>query len=74
MPPSKFSSIKYEWTDLGQKLHSWEYKTPHDFEDKTVLVVGIGSSAGDIAAELGRIAKQVLLLMIDLFLAFHSLV
>ncbi|CAF3006328.1 unnamed protein product [Rotaria socialis] len=45
----------------GGKLHSWQYKTPHGFEDKTVLIVGIGSSAGDMAVELGRAAKQVYL-------------
>lgn len=44
---------------LGQKLHSWQYKTPHGFEDKTVLVVGIGNSGADMVVELGRFAKQV---------------
>ena len=44
----------------GQKLHSWQYKTPQGFEDKTVLVVGVGNSGGDMAVELGRIAKQVI--------------
>jgi len=29
-------------------------------QDKTVLIIGIGSSAGDMAVELGRAAKQVL--------------
>jgi dimethylaniline monooxygenase (N-oxide forming) len=43
----------------GQKLHSWQYKTPNGFEDKTVLVIGIGNSGGDMVVELGRIAKQV---------------
>ncbi|CAF3313891.1 unnamed protein product [Rotaria socialis] len=45
----------------GRKLHSWQYKTSHGFEDKNVLVVGIGNSGGDLAVELGRIAKQVYL-------------
>ncbi|UJR36615.1 hypothetical protein I4U23_029335, partial [Adineta vaga] len=45
----------------GRKLHSWEYKTPHGFEDKTVLIVGIGNSGGDMVVELGRFAKQVYL-------------
>jgi cation diffusion facilitator CzcD-associated flavoprotein CzcO len=44
---------------LGQKLHSWQYKTHRDFEDKTILIVGLGNSAGDMAVELGRLAKQV---------------
>ena len=44
---------------LGRKLHSWQYKSPHGFEDKVVLVIGIGNSAGDMVVELGRFAKQV---------------
>lgn len=45
----------------GQKLHSWQYKTSKGFEDKNVLVIGIGNSGGDLAVELGRVAKQVYL-------------
>lgn len=48
-------------------MHSWQYKTPHDLEDKIVLIVGIGSSAGDMAVELGRVAKQVFIMAIILF-------
>ncbi|CAF5175829.1 unnamed protein product, partial [Rotaria sp. Silwood1] len=44
-----------------EKLHSWQYKTSHGLEDKTVLIIGIGSSAGDMAVELGHVAKQVYL-------------
>ncbi|CAF3764421.1 unnamed protein product, partial [Rotaria sordida] len=44
-----------------QKLHSWQYKTSHGFEDKNVLVIGIGNSGGDLVVELGRVAKQVYL-------------
>lgn len=44
---------------IGQKLHSWQYKTTHGLEDKTVLIVGIGNSAGDMAVEVGRVARQV---------------
>jgi dimethylaniline monooxygenase (N-oxide forming) len=40
-------------------LHSWQYKTPQGFEDKTVLVIGVGNSGGDMVVELGRAAKQV---------------
>lgn len=39
----------------------WQYKTPLSFENKTVLVMGIENSGGDMAVELGRIAKQVYL-------------
>ena len=43
----------------GRKLHSWQYKTPQGFEDKTVLVVGVGNSGGDMVVDLARVAKQV---------------
>ncbi|CAF2384431.1 unnamed protein product [Rotaria sp. Silwood2] len=39
----------------------WQYKTSHGFEDKNVLIIGIGNSGGDLAVELGRVAKQVYL-------------
>ncbi|CAF4010515.1 unnamed protein product [Rotaria sp. Silwood2] len=42
----------------SEKLHSWQYKTSHGYEDKTVLIIGIGSSADDMAVELGHVAKQ----------------
>ncbi|CAF3374545.1 unnamed protein product [Rotaria sp. Silwood1] len=45
----------------GRKIHSWQYKTSHGFEDKNVLVIGIGNSGGDLVVELGRVAKQVYL-------------
>ncbi|CAF1031624.1 unnamed protein product [Adineta ricciae] len=45
----------------GTKLHSWQYKTPHGFEDKVVVIIGIGNSGGDMVVELGRFAKQVYL-------------
>lgn len=45
----------------GEKLHSWQYKTSKGFEDKNVLVIGIGNSGGDLVVELGRVAKQVYL-------------
>ncbi|CAF3397574.1 unnamed protein product [Rotaria sp. Silwood1] len=35
--------------------------TSHGFEDKNVLVIGIGNSGGDLVVELGRVAKQVYL-------------
>ncbi|RWS19294.1 dimethylaniline monooxygenase [N-oxide-forming] 5-like protein, partial [Leptotrombidium deliense] len=45
----------------GKIMHSHEYKTWHGFEDKNVVVVGIGASGGDIATELSRVANQVYL-------------
>ncbi|KAI1300025.1 Flavin-containing monooxygenase 5 [Halotydeus destructor] len=45
----------------GQVFHSHSYKTPKGFEDKTVVVLGIGNSAGDLAVELSSVAGQVYL-------------
>lgn len=43
----------------GQVIHSHSYKDSRGFEDQRVLVVGIGNSGGDIAAELSRTAEKV---------------
>ncbi|GFR98981.1 dimethylaniline monooxygenase [N-oxide-forming] [Elysia marginata] len=45
----------------GKVLHTNQYRKPNGYEDKRVLVVGIGNSAGDCAVELSRVAKQVYL-------------
>ncbi len=42
----------------GQKIHSSEYKNNVSFKDKRVLVIGIGESASDIAAEVCEVAKE----------------
>lgn len=52
------------WPDFpgrfdGVAIHSHAYKTADPFEDKRVLVVGIGNSAVDIAVDLCRRAKSV---------------
>ncbi len=47
----------------GTILHSHSYKKPDGFEDKTVVVVGIGNSGGDAVVELSTVANKV----------FHSL-
>lgn len=46
-------------TFKGQYLHSRDYKTPDEWRNKKVVVVGIGNSGGDIAVELSRVTKQV---------------
>ncbi len=43
----------------GQVLHASEYRTADPFAGKRVLVVGSGSSAGDIAVDLGASAAFV---------------
>nr|XP_006128857.1 dimethylaniline monooxygenase [N-oxide-forming] 2 [Pelodiscus sinensis] len=45
----------------GQYFHSREYKTPEGFQGKTVVVIGMGNSASDIAVELCQTAKRVTL-------------
>ncbi|XP_018114111.1 dimethylaniline monooxygenase [N-oxide-forming] 2-like [Xenopus laevis] len=43
----------------GHYIHSRFYKDSTYYQGKTVLVVGIGNSAGDIAVEISTTAKQV---------------
>eukprot|EP00795_Rhopilema_esculentum_P015437 gene15437-6683_t len=45
----------------GKKIHAKQYKDFKGYEDKRVLVIGIGNSGGDISVELSRHAKQVFL-------------
>lgn len=46
-------------TFSGRCFHSWEYKDAHAYRGKRVVVVGTGSSGGDIAVEMSRCAKKV---------------
>nr|XP_033817193.1 dimethylaniline monooxygenase [N-oxide-forming] 2-like [Geotrypetes seraphini]XP_033817194.1 dimethylaniline monooxygenase [N-oxide-forming] 2-like [Geotrypetes seraphini]XP_033817195.1 dimethylaniline monooxygenase [N-oxide-forming] 2-like [Geotrypetes seraphini]XP_033817196.1 dimethylaniline monooxygenase [N-oxide-forming] 2-like [Geotrypetes seraphini]XP_033817197.1 dimethylaniline monooxygenase [N-oxide-forming] 2-like [Geotrypetes seraphini]XP_033817198.1 dimethylaniline monooxygenase len=45
----------------GRWFHSREYKTPDGFQNKKVLILGIGNSAADIATELSHTASEVFL-------------
>src|SRR5690606_23010573 len=45
----------------GEAIHSHHYKVADPFDGKRVLVVGIGNSAVDIAVDLARRARSVLL-------------
>ncbi|MET0876039.1 MAG: NAD(P)-binding domain-containing protein [Tardiphaga sp.] len=45
----------------GTAIHSSQYRTAQSFEDKKVLVVGIGNSAVDIAVDLCKRASHVAL-------------
>ncbi|XP_054458149.1 flavin-containing monooxygenase 5-like [Anoplopoma fimbria] len=48
-------------TFKGKYFHSRDYKTPEEWRNKKVVVIGIGNSGGDIAVELSRVTKQVYL-------------
>lgn len=48
-------------TFKGRIIHSHDYKTYQGYEEKNVVVVGIGNSGGDCAVELSRVSKQVYL-------------
>ena len=43
----------------GDLMHSVHYRRPAGFEEKRVLVVGAGNSAGEIAVELARSGARV---------------
>lgn len=45
----------------GKVLHSHDYKTPHDYLDQRVVIIGIGNSGGDAAVELSHVTSQVFL-------------
>lgn len=45
----------------GQALHSHFYKTPDQFADKRVLIIGIGNSGCDIACDISRVAAETVL-------------
>uniref|UniRef100_A0A3Q1FKS2 Flavin-containing monooxygenase n=1 Tax=Acanthochromis polyacanthus TaxID=80966 RepID=A0A3Q1FKS2_9TELE len=48
-------------TFTGKYFHSRDYKTPEEWRNKKVVVIGIGNSGGDIAVELSRVTKQLYL-------------
>ena len=46
----------------GKVTHTHDYKDYHGYENKRVLIIGIGNSGGDVATELSRISSQVIFL------------
>lgn len=48
-------------TFRGRVLHAHEYRKASPFEDRRVLVIGMGNSGGDIAVELSYVCSQVYL-------------
>ncbi len=53
--------VNFDGTFDGKTLHAHDYKTLDGFEDKEVLIIGIGNSAVDIACELTTVAKKVII-------------
>lgn len=45
----------------GTTLHAHDYKSLDGFSNKSVLIIGIGNSAVDIACELSTVAKNVVI-------------
>ncbi|XP_039985150.1 flavin-containing monooxygenase 5-like isoform X1 [Xiphias gladius] len=58
LPLRDFPGIE---TFQGKYFHSRDYKTPEEWRNKKVVVIGIGNSGGDIAVELSRVTKQLYL-------------
>ena len=49
----------------GQVVHTHDYRVPKGYEDKRIVVVGIGNSGADVAVELSCVASQVSWRLID---------
>ncbi|XP_023235954.1 dimethylaniline monooxygenase [N-oxide-forming] 5-like [Centruroides sculpturatus] len=45
----------------GRIIHTHSYKKPNGYDDKKVLVIGVGNSGGDAAVELSSVASKVYL-------------
>lgn len=60
-PSLPLSEFKGHETFSGRCFHSWEYKDADDCRGKKVVVVGLGNSGGDIAAEISRSAEKTFL-------------
>ncbi|CAH1760298.1 269_t:CDS:10 [Entrophospora sp. SA101] len=54
---------KFEGMDVfkGKQLHSHFYRSPEEFANKRVIVVGVGNSGMDISVELSHSASEVYL-------------
>ncbi len=51
----RFPNPPFKGNFIGETIHSHEYKESAQVKDKDVLIVGIGNSAVDIAAEAARL-------------------
>ena len=44
----------------GKMIHSYQYRSPENFRDKHIVVVGAGPSGHDIALDVAQVAKKVI--------------
>ncbi|XP_028442626.1 dimethylaniline monooxygenase [N-oxide-forming] 5-like [Perca flavescens] len=58
LPLSDFPGVE---TFKGRYFHSWEYRNTEGLQGKSVVVIGIGNSGGDIAVDVSRVAQKVYL-------------
>ncbi|XP_008586860.1 PREDICTED: dimethylaniline monooxygenase [N-oxide-forming] 3 [Galeopterus variegatus] len=58
LPKESFPGLK---RFKGKCFHSRDYKEPEVFKGKRVLVIGLGNSGCDIAAEISRTAEKVVI-------------
>jgi dimethylaniline monooxygenase (N-oxide forming) len=49
----------------GEQMHSAAYRTPDRFAGKDVLVLGLGTSGGEVAGEVAGVARRVLVSVRD---------
>lgn len=47
----------------GEQIHSHYYRTPEQYTDKRVLVIGIGNSACDVATDCSDVAERTIIAM-----------
>lgn len=52
---------RFEGTFDGEQIHSHHYRTAEPFEGKSVLIVGIGNSAVDVAVDVCKSARATFL-------------
>jgi dimethylaniline monooxygenase (N-oxide forming) len=43
----------------GTRIHPHDFRDSSGYEDKRVVVIGVGNSGGDVAVELSRVSSQV---------------
>lgn len=53
----RFAELPGEFS--GEQLHSARYRTPERFAGQDVLVIGLGTSGGEVAGEVASVARSV---------------